>query len=116
MSVVFFVYCISIFKQRNSFILCLLLPKKLGAINKKISPAYPEKTDTQGLLFDHMFDHLQNRSTWRQECQRARFDNFCVLERSKRSRNVYKMVNFTIGVVEAASSSLSLSPNKTRLS
>ena len=66
MSVVFFVYCISIFKQRNSFILCLLLPKKLGAINKKISPAYPEKTDTQGLFFDHILDHSAERTTWKQ--------------------------------------------------
>ena len=40
------------------------------------------------VFFDHMFDHLQNRSTWKHECQRARFDNFCVPERSKRSRNV----------------------------
>ena len=43
MSVVFFVYCISIFKQRNSFILCLLLPKKLGAKIPNNKPCAPQK-------------------------------------------------------------------------
>ena len=61
-----------------------------------------------GMFFDHMFDHLQNWSTWRQEYRRARFDNFCVPERSKRSRNAPKMVNFAIRVAEIASLSLLL--------
>ena len=85
----FFAYCISNFEHHRYI---------------KIAPEH-QKTMFRGLFFDHMFDHLQNRSTWRQECQRARFDNFCVLERSKRSRNVQKMVIFTIGVIQATSTS-----------
>ena len=59
---------------------------------------------------DHIFDHLRNWSTWKQERRRARFDNFCVPERSKRSRNVYKIVKFSIGVVEPQVHVLSLKP------
>ena len=73
------------------FLLCSLyissLPAEQFLSASTTSKSWPHINHSV-LGFDHIFDHLQNRSTWRQECQRARFDNFCVPERSKRSRNV----------------------------
>ena len=57
-------------------------------------------------IFDHMFDHLQNRTTREQEYTRARKSIFFVSKSAKKTQNNPKNVNTAIGVVEAASSSL----------
>ena len=72
----------------------------LNITDSKDSPEHQE-TMFRACFFDHIFDHKQIWSTRRQECQKARFDNFCVPERSKRGRNVQKMVKFSIGSMAA---------------
>ena len=59
-----------------------------------------------GADFDHMFDHLQNRTTREQEYTRARKSIFFVSKSAKKTQNNPKNVKTAIGVVEAASSSL----------
>ena len=57
-----------------------------------------------GADFDHMFDHLQNRTTREQEYTRARKSIFFVSKSAKKTQNNPKNVKTAIGVQEAAGS------------